>query len=75
LKAFSIKSVPYRYALPVHAQMVFRFLGCLMKEKNYRKVCSCFFENTYGTNFNDCSEVRIRISDPALVDWLIFSSK
>ncbi len=30
-----------------HAQMVFKFLACLVLEKNQYEVFACFFENTY----------------------------
>jgi hypothetical protein len=35
----------------VHAQMVFKFLSCLVKEKNYYEVSACFFENTCVLTF------------------------
>jgi hypothetical protein len=41
-KAYKIKSVLY-----CHAQMVIKFLACLVLEKNQYEVFACFFENTY----------------------------
>jgi hypothetical protein len=42
---FDLKQLSFHSS--VHAQMVFKFLGCLVKEKNYYEVTACFFENTY----------------------------
>jgi hypothetical protein len=42
LDAHAIKSV-----LSVHAQMVFKFLACLVQEKNYFEVFDSFFEKSH----------------------------
>jgi hypothetical protein len=43
LKTYKIKSV-----LSVRAQIVLKFVGCLVKEKNKYKSSACFFENTHS---------------------------
>ncbi len=42
------------------ALLVFKFLGCLVEDKNKRKDFACFFENP--TNFKDWSASRVKIS-------------
>jgi hypothetical protein len=47
LGAYEIKSVLSVTKLSVHAQMVFKFLACLVQEKNEYEVFDSFFENIY----------------------------
>jgi hypothetical protein len=70
LKAYLNKSV--LSVLAVLVQMVFKFSGCLMKEKNNYNVSAASLKTI--TNCKDCSESRIRISVPAFLRhyWSIY---
>jgi hypothetical protein len=56
----------FEVLLSEHAQMVLKFSGCLVKEKNNYCVSDCFFDNSYYFS-KDCSESCTIIFVPAFL--------